>query len=178
MENMYSFHIPRKNAVSISFNYSSWNNPAIPGFQHLWLNKSSANRRNAVFFVNYRFIICCICCMIAVTFLFAMAVIQWNSFITKMMEYQRAARDRQIERAKKLPALKDPEENKKGPNDIRRFMKRVSNDIDYIALYKGSKALDALTRLTMLPLDRHHYRTKDLNRMIKNFWVRKYIQQF
>ncbi len=23
MENMYSFHIPRKNAVSISFNYSS-----------------------------------------------------------------------------------------------------------------------------------------------------------
>ncbi len=86
-----------------------------------------------------------------------------------MMEYQRAARDRQIERAKKLPALKDPEENKKDPNDIRRFMKRVSNDIDYIALYKGSKALDALTRLTMLPLDRHHYRTKDLNRMIKNF---------
>lgn len=42
------------------------------------------------------------------------------------MEYQRAARDRQIERAKKLLALKDPEEIKKGPNDVRRFMKRVS----------------------------------------------------
>ena len=207
-----------------------------------------------------------------------------------MMEYKRTVRDRQIERAKKLLALKDPEEIKKGPNDVRRFMKRVSktksgekavveymldeskiaeeekydgyyavatnladpakeilgvsqkryqieecfriiktnfdgrpvnhrlperirahflicytsllvyrllearlddqkthvtpdhlvttlknmnvtniHDIDYMALYKGSKALDALTRLTMLPLDRRHYRPKDLNRMIKKF---------
>lgn len=206
------------------------------------------------------------------------------------MEYQRAVRDRQIERAKKLLALKDPEEIKKGPNDVRRFMKRISktksgekavaeytldeskiaeeekydgyyavatnladpakdilgvsqkryqieecfriiktnfdgrpvnhrlperirahflicytalliyrllearlddqkthvtpehlvttlknmnvtniHDIDYMALYKGSKVLDALTRLTMLPLDRRHYRPKDLNRMIKKF---------
>ena len=212
------------------------------------------------------------------------------TFSRKMMEYQRAVRDRQIERAKKLLALKDPEEIKKGPNDVRRFMKRVSktrsgekavveytldeskiaeeekydgyyavatnladpakdilavsqkryqiedcfriiktnfdgrpvnhrlaerirahflicytallvyrllearlddqethvtpdnlvatlknmnvtniHDIDYMALYKGSKTLDALTRLTMLPLDRRHYRPKDLNRMIKKF---------
>ena len=155
-----------------------------------------------------------------------------------MMEYQRAVRDRQIERAKKLLALKDPEEIKKGPNDVRRFMKRVSktktgenavveyvldeskiaeeekydgyyavatnladpakdilavsqkryqieecflvttlknmnvaniHDIDYMALYKGSKSLNALTQLTMLPLDRRHYRPKDLNRMIKKY---------
>ena len=212
------------------------------------------------------------------------------TFSRKMMEYQRAVRNRQIERAKKLLALKDPEEIKKGPNDVRRFMKRVSktksgekavveytldeskiaeeekydgyyavatnladpakdilavsqkryqiedcfriiktnfdgrpvnhrlperirahflicytallvyrllearlddqkthvtpdnlvttlknmnvtniHDIDYMALYKGSKTLDALTRLTMLPLDRRHYRPKDLNRMIKKF---------
>ena len=43
-----------------------------------------------------------------------------------MMEYQRTVRNRQIERAKKLLALKDPEEIKKGPNDVKRFMKRVS----------------------------------------------------
>ena len=43
------------------------------------------------------------------------------------------------------------------------------HDIEYMALYKGSKALDALTQLTMLPLDRLHYRPKELNVMIKKF---------
>ena len=212
------------------------------------------------------------------------------TFSRKLMEYQRSVRSRQIERAKKLLELKDPEEIKKGPNDVKRFLKRtaktksgetavveyildqdkiaeeekydgyyavatnlqdhakdilaVSNkryqieecfrimktnfdgrpvnhrlqerikahflicytallvyrllearlddqgthvtasnlittlknmnvanvhDIEYMALYNGSKALDALTRLTMLPLDRLHYRPKELNSMIKKF---------
>lgn len=47
------------------------------------------------------------------------------TFSRKMLEYQRAVRNRQVERAKKLLDLKDPEEIKKGPNDVRRFMKRV-----------------------------------------------------
>lgn len=42
-------------------------------------------------------------------------------------------------------------------------------DVDYMALYKGSKTLDALTQLTLLPLDRRYYSPKDLNRMIKKF---------
>ena len=212
------------------------------------------------------------------------------TFSRKVMEYQRAVRSRQIERAKKLLKQKDPEEIKKGPNDIKRFLKRtvktksgekaaveyildqdkiteeekydgyyavatnlldpakdilavsrkryqiedcfrimktnfdgrpvnhrlrerirahflicytallvyrlleaqlddqgthvtaadlintlknmnVANvhDIEYMALYNGSKALDSLTRLTMLPLDRLHYRPKELNSMIKKF---------
>ena len=212
------------------------------------------------------------------------------TFSRKVMEYQRSVRSRQIERAKKLLELKDPEEIKKGPNDVKRFLKRtaktksgetavveyildqdkiaeeekydgyyavatnlqdhakdilaVSNkryqieecfrimktnfdgrpvnhrlqerikahflicytallvyrllearlddqgthvtasnlittlknmnvanvhDIEYMALYNGSKALDALTRLTMLPLDRLHYRPKELNSIIKKF---------
>ena len=212
------------------------------------------------------------------------------TFSRKVMEYQRAVRSRQIERAKKLLESKDPEEVKKGPNDVRRFLKRtaktksgeraaveytldedkiaeeekydgyyavatnlqdpakdilaISNkryqieecfrimktnfdgrpvnhrlrerirahflicytallvyrllearldeqgthvtadnlittlknmnvvnvqDIEYMALYNGSEALDALTRLTMLPLDRLHYRPKELNSMIKKF---------
>ena len=212
------------------------------------------------------------------------------TFSRKVMEYQRAVRSRQIERAKKLLESKDPEEIKKGPNDVRRFLKRtaktksgeraaveytldedkiaeeekydgyyavatnlqdpakdilaISNkryqieecfrimktnfdgrpvnhrlrerirahflicytallvyrllearldeqgthvtadnlittlknmnvvnvqDIEYMALYNGSEALDALTRLTMLPLDRLHYRPKELNSLIKKF---------
>ena len=43
------------------------------------------------------------------------------------------------------------------------------HDIDFMALYKGSKTLDALTQLTRMPLDRRHYRPKDLNGMIKKF---------
>ena len=212
------------------------------------------------------------------------------TFSRKMMEYQRAVRNRQIERAKRILNSNDPEEIKKGPNDVRRFMKRTAqtksgekavieyqldeakiaeeekydgyyavatnltdpakdilavshnrykiedcfrimktsfegrpvnhrlperikahflicytalllyrlieakldeqnthvttndfittlknmnvtniHDIEYMALYDGSKALDALTQLTMLPLDRKHYRPKELNNMIKKF---------
>lgn len=48
------------------------------------------------------------------------------TFSRKMMEYQRTVRNRQIERARKLLDMKDPEEIKKGPNDVKRFMKRTA----------------------------------------------------
>ena len=210
------------------------------------------------------------------------------TFSRKMMEYQRAVRNRQIERAKKLLDMRDPEEIKKGPNDVKRFLKRISqtksgekaiveykldeekiaeeekydgyyavatnlmdpakdilavsrkryqiedcfrimktnfsgrpvghrlpnrirahfmicytallvyrlleaklddqkthvttdhlittlknmnvtniHDVEYMALYDGSKTLDALTRMTSLELDRLHYRPKDLYGKIK-----------
>lgn len=210
------------------------------------------------------------------------------TFSRKMMEYQRAVRNRQIERAKKLLSCNDPEEIKKGPNDVKRFFKRTVKsksgdeakveytldqnkideeekydgyyavatnlsdpvqdilaisherykiedcfrvmktnfdgrpvnhylperinahflicytalllhqllkfkldengthvttddlittlkninvtelcDIGYMALYNGSTALDALIKLTGLPLDRHYYKLKDLNKIIK-----------
>ena len=212
------------------------------------------------------------------------------TFSRKMMEYQRAVRNRQIERARKIVAMKDPEEIKKGPNDVRRFMKRIAqakngekasvtyvideakiaeeekydgfyavatnleddakkilaiskkryqiedcfrimktnfsgrpvnhrnpdrikahflicytallvyrlleaklddqgthittddlintlknmsvvnvHDVEYMALYEGSKALDALTQLTGMVLDRLHYRPKELNQMLKKY---------
>ena len=212
------------------------------------------------------------------------------TFSRKVMEYQRTVRNRQIERATRLLQQNDPEEIKKGPNDVRRFMKRVAktasgekasvtytldmekiaeeekydgyyavatnlddpakdilaiahkryriedcfrvmktnfsgrpvnhrkpqrirahflicytallvyrlldhklnlqgthitpenlittlknlnvvnmHDVEYMALYKGSKSLDALTRLTGMGLDYQHYRPKDLNRLIKKF---------
>ncbi len=210
------------------------------------------------------------------------------TFSRKMMEYQRAVRKSQVERAKKLLESNDPEEIKKGPNDVRRFMKRVAktksgekatvsyeldetkiaeeekydgyyavatnlddpvkdilavshkryqikdcfrimktnfsgrpvnhrlpdriqahflicytallvhrlletkldeqgthvttqdlittlknmnvtnvHDVEYMALYNGSEALDALTKLTGMDLDRMHYKPKELNQKIK-----------
>ena len=49
------------------------------------------------------------------------------TFSRKMMEYQRSIRNRQIDRAKKLLKNLDPETYKKGPNDVTRFIKRVSS---------------------------------------------------
>ena len=210
------------------------------------------------------------------------------TFSRKMMEYQRTVRNRQVERARKILDAKDPEEIKKGPNDVKRFMKRVTrtksgekatieyvldeakiaeeekydgyyavatnlqdpakeilaishkryqiedcfrimktnftgrpvnhrlpnrikahfmicytallvyrlleaklddqnthvtpenlittlknmnvtniHDVEYMALYNGSKTLDALTKLTALNLDRLHYKPKELNGKIK-----------
>ncbi len=209
-------------------------------------------------------------------------------FSRKMMEYQRTVRNRQIERARRMIERSDPEEIKKGPNDVRRFMKRTVStksgekatvnyilddekikeeekydgyyavatnlddpvkdilevshnrykiedcfrimktnlsgrpafhwtaprirahflicytallvyrlleckldkqethvttenlittlqnmnvvnvhDFEYMSIFKGSKTLDALTKLSSLDLDRAHYRPKDLNRKIK-----------
>lgn len=41
------------------------------------------------------------------------------------------------------------------------------HDMEYMALYSGSKTLDSLVQLTGLPLDFAHYKPKDLNRIIK-----------
>jgi len=38
----------------------------------------------------------------------------------------RTIHNRQVGRARKLLNLKEPEEIKKGPNDVKRFMKRVT----------------------------------------------------
>nr|WP_243427030.1 hypothetical protein [Mediterraneibacter glycyrrhizinilyticus] len=58
-------------------------------------------------------------------------------------------------------------------NDLITTLKNMNvaniHDIEYMALYDGSKTLDALTKLTMMPLDRLHYKPKELNRMIKKF---------
>ena len=48
------------------------------------------------------------------------------TFSRKMMEYQRSIRNRQIDRARQILKRKDPEEIRKGPNDVRRFMKRIA----------------------------------------------------
>lgn len=49
-------------------------------------------------------------------------------FSRKSMEYQRFIRNRQIERAKSILDKMDPDEYKKGPNDVTRFIKKVGKD--------------------------------------------------
>ncbi len=58
------------------------------------------------------------------------------TFSRKMMEYQRNIRNGQIERARKLLAFSKPEEIRKGPHDVTRFIKRVSKGKD------GTEAVD------------------------------------
>lgn len=41
------------------------------------------------------------------------------------------------------------------------------HDVEYMALYKDSKALEALTKLTGMQLNRLHYRPNELARLIK-----------
>lgn len=61
------------------------------------------------------------------------------TFSRKMMEYQRAVRNRQIERARKLLQNMDPDSYKKGPHDVTRFIKRTSSS------KSGEKVLDTYT---------------------------------
>ena len=41
------------------------------------------------------------------------------------------------------------------------------HDVEYMALYNGSRTLDALSEMTQLGLDKLHYRPKDLNGKLK-----------
>lgn len=56
------------------------------------------------------------------------------TFSRKMMEYQRSVRNRQIERAKALLRKSDPDEIKKGPNDVRRFIRKQNKTKDTYVL--------------------------------------------
>jgi len=48
------------------------------------------------------------------------------TFSRKIMEYQRAVRNRQVERARHILKTKNVEDVKKGSNDVTRFIKRTS----------------------------------------------------
>jgi len=52
------------------------------------------------------------------------------TFSRKMFEYQRAVRNRQIERARKEMGKLDPDTFKKGPNDVTRFIKKIPQTKD------------------------------------------------
>ncbi len=73
------------------------------------------------------------------------------TFSRKMMEYQRYIRKGQVERARELLKTKDPETIKKGPNDVTRFIKRISTGKD------GEKAADNYIIDTSIIKDEEQY---------------------
>lgn len=108
------------------------------------------------------------------------------TFSRKMMEYQRTIRERQLERAKKLLRLKDPEKIKKGPNDIRRFLKNTSSDTanyvldmdkiheeeKYDGFYAVATNLDDSAK-DILAVAQNRYKIEDCFRIVKtNFDAR------
>ena len=108
------------------------------------------------------------------------------TFSRKMMEYQRTIRERQLERAKKLLRLKDPEKIKKGPNDIRRFLKNTSSDtanyvLDMDKIYEEEKYYGFYAVATnlddsakdILAVAQNRYKIEDCFRIMKtNFDAR------
>jgi hypothetical protein len=108
------------------------------------------------------------------------------TFSRKMMEYQRAVRNRQIERAflicytallvyRLLEAKLDDQRTHITTDDLISTLRNMSvvnaHDVQYMSLYEGSKALDALTQLTGMVLDRLYYRPKELNQMLKKHLI-------
>lgn len=104
------------------------------------------------------------------------------SFSRKMMEYQRAVRNHQIERAKVLLSTLDPETYKKGPHDVTRFIKREKSSnkkdkysidqsvIDEEEKYDGFYAV--ATNLeddakTILNISSQRYKIEDCFRLMK-----------
>ena len=106
------------------------------------------------------------------------------TFSRKSFEYQRHIRNQQIERAKKLLENLNPDEYKKGPNDVTRFIKKKSGirdkyelDLDRIAeeeKYDGYYAI--ATNLnddvrTIIGINEQRYKIEECFRILKTDFV-------
>ena len=116
----------------------------------------------------------------------AKATLQQQVIITfsrKMYEYQRNIRNKQIERAKKMIEEKDPEAIKKGPNDVRRFIKKKANTKESYILdeekireeerYDGYYALATniydMPLKSILKIAANRYKIEECFRIIKTY---------
>lgn len=119
------------------------------------------------------------------------------TFSRKMMEYQRAIRNRQIERAKKLLKNIDLSTYKKGPHDVTRFIKRksvsrsndpaadkyyldlsvIEEEKKYDGFYAVATNLDD-DAATILSINAQRYKIEDCFRVMKtNFSARPVYHQ-
>jgi hypothetical protein len=106
------------------------------------------------------------------------------TFSRKAMEYQRFIRNRQIERAKKILEKMNPEEYKKGPNDVTRFIKKVKNSNDkyeldlekireeekYDGFYAIATNLDDSVK-DILAINEQRYKIEECFRILKTDFV-------
>lgn len=119
------------------------------------------------------------------------------TFSRKMMEYQRAVRNRQIERATRLLENIDPEKYKKGPHDVTRFIRRktagggatsakpeyvidreaIAREERYDGFYAVATNLDD-DAATVLEINARRYKIEDCFRVMKtNFSARPVYHQ-
>jgi hypothetical protein len=113
------------------------------------------------------------------------------TFSRKSMEYQRFIRNRQIERAKKILEKMDPDEYKKGPNDVTRFIKKVDYSKDkyeldiekireeekYDGFYAIATNLDDNVK-DILAINEQRYKIEDCFRILKtDFASRPYFHR-
>ena len=106
------------------------------------------------------------------------------TFSRKSFEYQRFIRNRQIERAKKLLENLEPDEYKKGPNDVTRFIKKASDskvqyEIDYekiaeeekyYGFYAIATNLDAEAK-EILAINAQRYKIEECFRILKTDFI-------
>lgn len=122
------------------------------------------------------------------------ATLKQNVIITfsrKSMEYQRFIRNRQIERAKKIIEQMDPDEYKKGPNDVTRFIKKANSSVDkyeldtekimeeekYDGFYAIATNLDDCVK-DILAINEQRYKIEDCFRILKtDFASRPYYHR-
>ena len=113
------------------------------------------------------------------------------TFSRKSMEYQRFIRNRQIERAKKILEKMDPDEYKKGSNDVTRFIKKVEHSKDkyeldlekireeekYDGFYAIATNLDENVK-DILAINEQRYQIEDCFRILKtDFASRPYFHR-
>jgi hypothetical protein len=122
------------------------------------------------------------------------ATLKQNVIITfsrKSMEYQRFIRNRQIERAKKILEKMNPDEYKKGPNDVTRFIKKATSSADkyeldtekimeeekYDGFYAIATNLDDCVK-SILAINEQRYKIEDCFRILKtDFASRPYYHR-
>ena len=102
------------------------------------------------------------------------------TYSRKMAEYQKTVRNRQIERAKKILANMDPDNFKKGPNDVTRFIKsdkekknyyldeaRIEEEAKYDGFYAVATNIFDMKEAEVLDIQSRRYKIEDCFRVLK-----------
>ncbi len=102
------------------------------------------------------------------------------TYSRKMAEYQKTVRNRQNERAKKILAAMDPENFKKGPHDVTRFIKsdkekknysldeaRIEAEAQYDGFYAVSTNIFDMKETEVLDIQLRRYQIEDCFRILK-----------
>lgn len=102
------------------------------------------------------------------------------TYSRKMAEYQKTVRNRQIERAKKILTTMDPENFKKGPHDVTRFIKsdkekknysldeaRIEEEAKYDGFYAVATNIFDMKETEVLDIQSRRYQIEDCFRILK-----------